>query len=73
MVVPTRAPVVGRHDFAIVVNAERGAILRLASQFKGRVFDATGALEVGFDEVFPKGTVILDLPEMKFGKVEHLR
>jgi hypothetical protein len=37
------------------------------------VFDATGALEVGFDEVFPEGTFILYLPEMKFGKVEHLR
>ncbi len=63
----------GADDYELVVDAERGTILRLASRLEGRAFDATEVIEVVFDEVFPKDTFVLDLPGVEFDRVDHLR
>ena len=63
----------GADDYELVVDAERGVLLRLASRLDGRVFDVTEVLEVGFDEIFPEGTFSLELPGVEFGRVVHLR
>lgn len=62
----------GADDYELVVDAERGVILRLASRLDGRAFDATEVLEVGFDEPFPEGTFALDIPGVSFDRVERL-
>jgi hypothetical protein len=63
----------GADDYELVVDAERGVILRLASRLEGQAFDVTEVLEVSFDEVFPVGTFALELPGVEFGRVERLR
>ncbi|MDQ4127987.1 MAG: hypothetical protein M3151_08595 [Actinomycetota bacterium] len=63
----------GADDYELVVDAERGTILRLASRLEGRAFDVTEVIEVAFDEVFLNDTFVLDLPGVKFGRVDHLR
>jgi hypothetical protein len=62
----------GADDYELVVDAERGTILRLASRLEGRAFDATEVLDICFDEVFPQGTFVLDLPGVEFGRVDRL-
>ena len=62
----------GADDYELVVDAERGTILRLASRLEGRAFDTTEVLDISFDEAFPEGTFDLDLPGVEFGKVDRL-
>ena len=62
----------GADDYELVVDAERGAILRLASRLGGRAFDVTEVLEIAFDESFPEGTFALDLPGVRFDRVDRL-
>lgn len=59
-------------DYELVVDAERGAILRLASRLGGHAFDVTEVLEIAFDEAFPEGTFALDLPGVRFDRVDRL-
>ncbi|HJQ29787.1 MAG TPA: hypothetical protein VJ827_10620, partial [Rubrobacter sp.] len=56
----------GADDYELMVDAERGTILRLASRLAGRAFDVTEVLEVSFDEGFPEGTFALELPGVEF-------
>lgn len=62
----------GADDYELVVDAERGVILRLASRLEGRAFDATGVLDICFDETFPEGTFALDLPGVRFDGIDRL-
>jgi hypothetical protein len=62
----------GADDYDLVVDAERGVILHLASRLEGRAFDITEVLDVDFDETFPEGTFTLDLPGVRFDRVERL-
>lgn len=62
----------GADDYELVVDAERGVILRSASRLGGQAFDIMEILDVGFDEVFPDGTFVLDLPGVEFGRVDRL-
>jgi hypothetical protein len=62
----------GADDYELVVDAERGAILRLASRLGGRAFDVMEVLEIAFDESFPEGTFALDLPGVRFDRVDRL-
>ena len=61
----------GADDYEIVVDAERGVVLRLASRLSGRAFDVTEVLNISFDETFPEGTFVLDLPGVEFGEPER--
>lgn len=61
----------GADDYEIVVDAERGVVLRLASRLSGRAFDATEVLNVSFDETFSESTFVLDLPGVEFGEPER--
>lgn len=63
----------GADDYELVVDAERGVILRLASRLGGRAFDVTEVLDIAFDETFPEGTFVLDLPGVRFDRTEWLR
>ena len=62
----------GADDYELVVDAERGAVLRLASRLEGRAFDVTEVLDIAFDEAFPEGTFALDLPGVRFDRVDRL-
>ena len=62
----------GADDYELVVDAERGTILRLASRLEGRAFDATEVLDICFDEAFSEGTFVLDLPGVEYGRVDRL-
>jgi hypothetical protein len=62
----------GADDYELVVDAERGVILRLASRLGGRAFDATEVLDISFDEDFREGTFVLELPGVEFGRVDRL-
>ncbi len=71
--VPARAPMVGRRRLRDGGGRRARRNPSSCLRFKGRALDATGVLEVGFDEVFPEVTFIMVLPDVKFCKVEHLR
>lgn len=45
----------GADEYELLVDAERGVILRLASRLGGKDFDALEVEEVHFDERFPEG------------------
>ena len=62
----------GADDYELLVDAERGLILRLASRLGGLAFDMTEVLEIAFDETLPEGTFVLDLPGVEFGEPERL-
>lgn len=62
----------GADDYELVVDAERGVILRLASRLEGRAFDVTEVLDVGFDETFPESMFALDLPGVQFETIDRL-
>ena len=62
----------GADDYLISVDAEIGVILRFASRLRGEecdVFEVTG---LEFDEVFPGGTFVLDLPEVEFKRIDSM-
>lgn len=62
----------GADDYELVVDAERGVILRLASRLGGQAFDVTEVLDIHFDETFPEGTFVLDLPGVRFDVTDYL-
>ena len=62
----------GADDYEILIDAERGVLLRLASRLGGRAFDVAEVLEISFDETFPEGTFILDLPGVRFDETDYL-
>lgn len=62
----------GADDYELLIDAERGLILRLASRLERRAFDITEVLDISFDEVFPEDTFVLDLPGVEFGRIDHL-
>ena len=62
----------GADDYELVVDAERGVILRLASRLRGRAFDVTEVLDIHFDETFPEGTFSLQLPGVRFDVTDYL-
>lgn len=61
----------GADDYLISVDAGIGVILRFASRLRGEeceVFEVTG---LAFDEAFPEGTFVLELPGAEFEGMEH--
>jgi hypothetical protein len=46
----------GADEYEVVVDAERGVLLRCASRLEGKDFDALEVEEIHFDERFPKDT-----------------
>ena len=56
----------GADDYELVIDAERGVLLRLASRFGGRAFDVTEILDIDFDEALPDDTFTLQLPGVRF-------
>ena len=63
----------GADDYELLVDAERGVILSLASRIDGRAFDVTEVLDVAFDEAFPEETFVLQLPGVSFDATDWLR
>ena len=51
-----RPLVLGADEYEVVVDAERGVLLRCASRLGGEDFDALEVEEIHFDEHFPEGT-----------------
>ena len=62
----------GADDYELLIDTERGLILRLASRREGRAFDVTEVLEIAFDEAFPEGTFVLQLPGVRFDTTDWL-
>ena len=62
----------GADDYELLVDAERGVILRLTSCIGGRAFDVTEVLDIHFDEHFPEGTFVLGLPGVRFDETDYL-
>lgn len=62
----------GANDYELMVDAERGVILRLASRLDGRPFDVVEVLDIGFDEAFPEGVFTLQLPGVRFETTDYL-
>lgn len=62
----------GADDYELLVDAERGVILSLASRIDGRAFDVTEVLTAAFDEAFPKDTFVLQLPGVSFDATDWL-
>ena len=58
--VPELLEAADEHD--LLVDAERGVVLRAASLLDGEPFQVREALEIAFDEEFPDGTFSLELP-----------
>ena len=52
----------GADEYEVVVDAERGVLLRCASRLGGKDFDALEVEEIHFDERFPKDTFALREP-----------
>ncbi len=46
----------GGDEYEVVVDAERGVLLRTASRLRGKDFDALEVAEIHFDERFPEDT-----------------
>ncbi len=46
----------GADEYEVVVDAERGVLLRCASRLRGKDFDALEVEEIHFDERFPEDT-----------------
>jgi hypothetical protein len=61
----------GADDYLILVDAEIGVILRLASRFRGEECDSFEVLDIGFDETFPQGTFALELPGVRFEEIDR--
>ena len=50
----------GADDYELLVDAERGVLLRSAARTKGEEFQVTQILEIAFDEDLPEGIFITD-------------
>ncbi len=62
----------GADDYELVVDVQRGIILRLSSRLDGQEFDVTEVLDIGFDEAFSEGTFALRLPGVRFDTTDWL-
>ena len=62
----------GADDYELLVDAERGVLLSLASRLDGRAFDVTEVLDISFDEAFDEGTFALRLPGVRFDTTDWL-
>ena len=56
----------------MLVDAEVGMILRLASRLRGEECDSFEGLDTSLGETFPEGTLTLDLPGVRFDGVDRL-
>lgn len=63
----------GADDYLMSVDAEVGVILRLASRLRGEECDSFEVVDIAFDETFPEGTFALDLPGVRFDRVDRRR
>jgi hypothetical protein len=55
----------------LLVDAEVGAILRAAARLEEREFYVAEVNEIVFDEKLPEGTFRLELPGVKFERVDR--
>jgi outer membrane lipoprotein-sorting protein len=71
----------GADEYALVIDAERGVLLRAAAVFEGKEFVRSELVEVAFDELFPPETFAFDPPpgepvrtqeELAEHRLEHL-
>ncbi|HKH11450.1 MAG TPA: hypothetical protein VKA73_09925 [Rubrobacter sp.] len=56
----------GADDYLLSVDAEIGVILRVASRLREEECEVFGVTGLAFDEAFPEGTFVLDLPGVEF-------
>ena len=56
----------------MLVDAEVGMILRLASRLRGEECDSFEGLDTSLGETFPEDTLTLDLPGVRFDGVDRL-
>ena len=56
----------GTTDHLLLVDAEVGAILRVAARLEDREFYIAEVTEIAYDEQFPEGTFRLELPGVEF-------
>jgi len=61
----------GTTDHLLLVDAEVGTILRVAARLEEREFYVAEVTESAYDETFPKGTFRLELPGVKFERMER--
>jgi hypothetical protein len=61
----------GADDYLLSVSAEVGVVLRLASRLGGEEFDVFEMVDLVFDEAFAEGTFRLELPSVKFERVDR--
>ncbi len=62
----------GADDYLISVDAEVGVILRFVSLLRDEECDSFEVTELAFDETFPEGTFVLELPGIEFETVDPL-
>jgi hypothetical protein len=60
----------GATDHLLLVDAERGTILRVAARLEGREFRVAEATEVAYDGEFREGTFRLELPGVQFRQLD---
>lgn len=53
----------GADEIELLVDRERGVLLRIEARFMGEPFAVTEAVEVEFDVIFPPETFVFELPE----------
>ena len=62
----------GADDYLLSVDAEIGTILRVASRLRDEECEVFEVTALAFDEAFPEGTFVLDLPEVEFERIDSL-
>lgn len=60
----------GTTDHLLLADAEVGVILRVAARLEGREFYVAEVTEISFDEEFPEDTFRLELPGVKFRRID---
>jgi len=67
----------GAEAYELVIDRERGVLLRTTALLDGEPMSSTEVLELAFDEEFPPGTFVFELPEGEtfrplFPRPEHV-
>ena len=60
----------GATDHLLLVDAEVGTILRVASRLDGKEFRVAEVTEISYDEEFPRNTFRLELPGVEFERFD---
>ncbi len=66
-----RAHSEGATDHLLLVDAEVGAVLRVAARLEGREFYIAEVTEISYDEEFSEDTFQLELPGVEFRRVDR--